>query len=153
MPTCLAAPLPVTTHACLLLSFFLLSLYSHLQPTCICVPMPMPVCTHTCQLVPDHAWLYLLWPPLPTCLCNESGEWFFLFYFILVLMLATCLQLYPPALCPHLSVLMPANPHTPAYTCVLPCIHLPACTPHLLTCTQPHLATPVVAAPACLPPQ
>ena len=48
--TCLAAPLPVTTHACLLLSFcffFFFFLYVHIfQPTCICVPMPAPVCTH-----------------------------------------------------------------------------------------------------------
>ena len=81
------------------------------------------------------------------------GEWFFLFYFILMLMLATSPQPCPPALCPHLSVLTPTNPHTPAYPCVLSCIHLPACAPCLLTCTWPCLTTPVVAAPACLPPQ
>ena len=101
---------------------------------------PAPVCAH-----------------MLTHLCMDVCESFFSLFFsyfsVCILPMHAyawqCLSM-PPPICAWFPMLTPADLHTPACPCILPCIHLPACTLHLPTCTQPCLATPVMATPACL---
>ena len=127
-------------------------------------PVPAPLCAHICQ--PTHICLSLC-PALhpPACLCSTPANLHptmpdhtccgcpclpssamsllsshFFFYFIFVFTFPVHLCLCP---CAHVCVCVPV-PHLCLCACACLCSHL-------LTCTQSHLATPVVATPACLP--
>ena len=86
--TCLCPPhLPTCAWMCVS-HFFLLFFCLHLTHACLHLAAPVHASTHLCLvscaypcllLAPNHAWPHLLWPPLPTCMHNKSGEWFFFF--------------------------------------------------------------------------
>ena len=137
--TWLATPLPVTTHACLLLSFFFfffLHVHVYNPPAC------PHACACLCSCLLTHTWPCPATPVVATPVyLPAQWVWWVVFSFLLYSCAHTCNPPTAVSPCP-LAAPLCAHACWPAHTCLSlhPALHLPAClcpTPANLHPTMP----------------